>query len=151
MKFLILVIALVFGNPTSVPDSKLTPGVRDPHVTQKNVQQTICVSGYTKTVRNVSVATKKKVFALYGADWAQHADYEVDHLIPLELGGSNDVKNLWPEKYATTGIGAREKDVVENDLHRRVCAGEITLRRAQDIMTKNTWLQEYAKIRGAGN
>jgi hypothetical protein len=54
---------------------------------------------------------------------------EVDHLIPLELGGSNYMKNLWPEPDAPRPDWA-EKDQLENELHAEVCAGKIPLRRA---------------------
>jgi hypothetical protein len=66
---------------------------------------------------------------------------EVDHLIALELGGSNSIRNLWPEA-ALPKPGFHEKDKVENYLHRRVCAGRMTLRVAQRKMARN-WLAVY--------
>jgi hypothetical protein len=57
----------------------------------------ICV--YTQTVRGVPISEKQQVFAEYGLDWSEHGDYEVDHIISLELGGSNDISNLYPESY----------------------------------------------------
>jgi hypothetical protein len=67
------------------------------------------------------------------------ADYELDHLIPLTLGGNpEDPKNLWMEpwerkgaRFAPPGFGAETKDVLENRLHREVCAGKIALADAQ--------------------
>jgi quercetin dioxygenase-like cupin family protein len=65
------------------------------------------------------------VYAEYGIAERSLGDYEVDHLVPLELGGSNDVANLWPEA-AAPPPGFHEKDLVENSLHDRVCAGSIS-------------------------
>jgi hypothetical protein len=50
-------------------------------------------------------------------------DYEVDHLLPLEVGGSNDIKNRWPQPTEKLGVpmGAHAKDRLENYLHRQVC------------------------------
>jgi hypothetical protein len=70
--------------------------------------------------------------------------YEVDHFVSLELGGSNDIKNLWPEPYLPKP-GARQKDVVENYLHRQVCAGNMTLPDAQQAI-KSDWYKIYEKI-----
>jgi hypothetical protein len=112
-------------------DMQLTPGVASAAVTQANIQSTICVSGYTASVRNVSAATKRRVFAEYGIANPPSGAYEVDHLIPLELGGSNDIRNLWPEAYAGAD-NARDKDTWENRLKSQVCAGTTTLAVAQD-------------------
>src|SRR5262249_17939873 len=114
--FLILQLAIGDG---VYPDPKLTPGAADRHVRQGNIQQTICQPGYTATVRHVTLRTRKQVFASYGIPYENHADYELDHLISLELGGTNAVANLWPQHYFPRP-GAREKDVVENSLHSRV-------------------------------
>jgi hypothetical protein len=124
-----------------LPDRNCTPGAADPRVTQDNIQQTICVSGYTKTVRpSTSYTTPLKVrqMALYG--WTgTTADYEEDHLISLELGGHpTDPNNLWPEPYNIPN-GARAKDKIENLLHVQVCAGQVTLAEAQTLIATN-WL-----------
>jgi hypothetical protein len=73
---------------------------------------------------------KVQQMALYG--WpGSTADYEEDHLIPLELGGNpTDPKNLWPEPRNGTG-NASDKDQVENALHAAVCSGRISLVEAQ--------------------
>ena len=77
------------------------------------------------------------VFDEYGIDYPPPPDtYEVDHLIPLELGGSNAIENLWPEAYAGSR-GARTKDVQENTLHRKVCARQIVLKSAQRRMVRD--------------
>src|SRR4051812_1441773 len=80
------------GQP--LPDPHLTPGESFQGVGPSS----FCVSGYTARVRNVSTSLKRAVFAEYHLSYAAHAGYEVDHLIPLELGGDNSISNLWPEK-----------------------------------------------------
>jgi hypothetical protein len=90
----------------------------------------VCVAGYSTSVRSVSDAEKKAVFVEYGITSHAPYSYEVDHLISLELGGSNDIRNLWPEPYAGTG-GAHAKDAIENELHAQVCSLRISLATAQ--------------------
>jgi hypothetical protein len=116
-----------------VQDPALTPGVIDPRVTQANIHSTICVRGYTKTVRHVTTAMKTRVYHSYGIMSHAPGSYEVDHLISLELGGSNDIGNLWPEPYFGTN-NAHDKDYWENELHRQVCNGSITLAAAQNAI-----------------
>lgn len=116
-----------------LPDRGCTPGATDPRVTQDNLQQTICVSGYTRTVRPpTSYTNPLKVEQLknYGLTLTT-AEVEEDHLIPLELGGApRDPLNLWPEPRAGAS-SALSKDTVENRLHSLVCAGRMTLAEAQ--------------------
>lgn len=97
----------------------------------------LCSSEFrTGQVRNVSEALKRRVYAEYGAIEKKGICCEVDHLISLELGGSNDIKNLWPQPYAP-GPGAHEKDALENYLHREVCSGAISLGQAQDEIRRD--------------
>ncbi len=121
-------------------DPKCTPGVADPRVTQENIQTTICVSGYSAKVRPSSVYTrllKQRQIAEYGYSDMNPADYEEDHLIPLELGGSpTDPKNLWPEPVAGV-FPASRKDAIENSLHNKVCSGVMSLAEAQMRITAN--------------
>jgi hypothetical protein len=123
-----------------LPDPICTPGVTDPRVTQANILTTICVSGYTTKVRPSSGYTEAlKVLQIkaYGYSDTALADYEEDHLIPLDIGGHpTDPKNLWPEP-RTAVNGATKKDGVENSLHNKVCSGLMTLAAAQVAIAKN--------------
>ncbi len=123
-----------------LPDPICTPGVADPRVTQDNILTTICVSGYTTKVRPSSRYTdalKAQQIKAYGYTDTKPADYEEDHLIPLEIGGHpTDPKNLWPEPL-TGPYPATKKDGVENSLHTKVCAGLMTLAAAQTAIAKN--------------
>jgi len=122
-----------------VQDPKLTPGTVDLKGTKGNV----CTVGYTKTVRNVPQSLKRKVFELYNID-PKSDKFEVDHLISLELGGSNDITNLWPQSYTTFPWNARDKDALENKLHKMVCKGEISLTDAQNEISSD-WTKAYLK------
>jgi hypothetical protein len=117
----------------ALPDAALTPGDVLPVGTDQ-----ICTSGYSSRVRNVSVATKDAVYAEYHIVTHTTGQYEVDHLIPLELGGSNDVRNLWPEP-ADPRPGFHEKDMLENKLHALACAGSLDLGTAQHAIATNWW------------
>ena len=99
--------------------------------------QMICTPGYTQCVRKVSTAIKNRVYSSYRLT-GNHTGFcespqgcEVDHLVSLELGGSNDIKNLWPEPYEGEQFNAHVKDRLENFLHAEVCAGRISLTKAQ--------------------
>ena len=135
------VIAAASGTrPAGVvlPDPTLTPG----GTFNATVSQ-ICTPGYSKSVRDVSTATKNRVYAEYHITHRAPGEYEVDHLIPLEIGGSNDIKNLFPQP-AEPRPGFHEKDVLENTLHDLVCAGKLELATAQrDIATD--WYAAYVK------
>jgi hypothetical protein len=78
------------------------------------------------------------VYAEYGIVSYTTGKYEVDHLISLELGGSNDISNLWPEA-ASPQPGFHEKDKVENYLHDQVCSGVISLAQAQQRLPPTGW------------
>jgi hypothetical protein len=111
-------------------DSLRTPGVLNPDVTQATVHATICVRGWTKTIRPPTSYTnelKQKQMREYGVVGSM-SDYQEDHLISLELGGHpTDPRNLWPQPYPR----ASEVDAMENDLNDKVCSGEMSLEDAQ--------------------
>ena len=118
-----------------LPDRHCTPGAIDPAVTQADIQATICVSGYTEKVRPPESQTGKFKFteAYPAYHMASGTESELDHLVPLELGGANDATNLWPE----AGSVPNPKDSVERALNRAVCDGRIPLSRAQRAIARN--------------
>lgn len=130
-----------------LPDPRLTPGAIDPAVTQGNIHQTICVKGYTNTVRPPKFYTnklKKKQMREYGYRDTNPKDYEEDHLIPLNIGGNpTDERNLWPEPRKSEW-NADKKDELEFALYKAVCAGKVSLKEAQDAYRVN-WIQAYKK------
>jgi hypothetical protein len=120
-----------------LPDAACTPGAVFPDAT---VSQ-ICTPGYTSTVRNVPPDLKDQVYAEYGITSHQPGEYEVDHLVPLEVGGSNDISNLWPQP-AEPRPGFHEKDMLENYLHDQICSGQMNLQKAQTDVASN-WIAVY--------
>ncbi|WP_235845947.1 HNH endonuclease [Dictyobacter aurantiacus] len=121
-------------------DKQCTPGAIFSNATASQ----ICRSGYSKSVRNVPVSVKDEVYAEYGITHHSAGQYEVDHLISLELGGSNDIANLWPEAASPTP-GFHQKDQVENYLHDQVCSGKMDLRTAQTKIATD-WLSVYKQM-----
>ena len=99
-----------------------------------------------KMFLTITESVKKQVYAEYGITSHQPGEYEVDHLISLELGGSNSVKNLWPESYKGEW-NAHVKDKLENKLHQEVCDGSLDLSTAQHEIATN-WIAAYQKYLG---
>ncbi|MFL9911889.1 hypothetical protein [Paraburkholderia sp. RL17-337-BIB-A] len=126
-----------------LPDPALTPGVINPDVTQANISSTVCVRGWTKTVRPPASYTKRlKKFQIrqYGYADADPRDYEEDHLIPLSVGGNpTDPRNLWPEPRKSEW-NADRKDELEFAMYMGVCHGEISLDDAQRTFATN-WIE----------
>lgn len=118
-----------------LPDRRCTPGAIDPAVTQGTIWSTICRSGYTENVRPPESQTESfkfgQAYPAYGIPSGTAA--ELDHLVPLELGGANDAANLWPE----AGPIPNPKDSVEDTLNHAVCDGRIGLARAQRAIASN--------------
>ncbi|HEV2291504.1 MAG TPA: hypothetical protein VGR60_06675 [Gemmatimonadales bacterium] len=122
-----------------LPDSLETPGA-----VATTDTAVICRKGYSRSVRHVTAGVKRQVYSAYATQPHDSTCCEVDHLISLELGGSNDFQNLWPEPYVPHP-GARDKDKVENWLHREVCAGRIPVEEAQREIAEN-WYAVYLKL-----
>ena len=145
LHFVLVSLAFIASSAMAdiVPNAKLTPGVA--RVVDKN---TLCTTS-TKLVRNVPSSVKKQAYTNYGLT-GNHTGYcsgaggcEVDHLISLELGGSNDIKNLWPEPFFGK-CNAHQKDALENKLHAMICSGSILMPAAQKQISTN-WILAYGK------
>jgi hypothetical protein len=132
----------------ALPDASCTPGEIDKNITQDNIMQTICVHGYTAKVRPPVEKTDKIktiVMQKYGVADRKPEEFELDHLISLELGGCPDCDtNLWPQFYEPRP-GAHEKDHVENALKKAVCSKQLILKDAQSIISID-WLSCYKLI-----
>ena len=124
-----------------LPDAACTPGAVIGGVTT----QQVCQSGYARSVRNVPEAEKLQAYREYGIASHNPGQYEVDHLVSLELGGSNDISNLWPE-LADPQPGFHQKDTVENYLHAQVCSGKMPLPEAQTLIASD-WRMVFSQIR----
>ena len=138
----------VHDGPALLPDPKVTPGDA---VTSD--AQVVCIRGYARRERNVPPEVKREVYRLYNVRPSTEMRNgkrvrlccEVDHLISLELGGSNDIKNLWPQPYLPRP-GARQKDTLEDWLHERVCSGKMSLGDAQRAVASD-WYAAYLSMR----
>jgi hypothetical protein len=145
--------------PSYLYPTTATPGVVNPDVTQGNINETICKSGWTATIRppaSYTTALKKQQLAPAKIKDKVAAHYEEDHFISLELGGHpRDPKNLWPEMWGTPAtpltsrgpfpshlVGAKTKDRVELALNKAVCDGTLTLQEGQHIITTD-WFKYY--------
>jgi hypothetical protein len=121
------------GRPALSPDRAswiLTPGVANPDVTQETIDETICTSGWTKTIRPPTDYTNELKAQQMEAYFRKGSlsDYQEDHLISLEVGGHpTDPRNLWPEPIER----ALEVDDIEDELNHQICSGQITLREGQ--------------------
>jgi hypothetical protein len=122
-----------------LPDRACTPGA----VFRSVGKSQVCVPGHARRVRNVPQSLKNSIYGEYGIRSHSRGQFEVDHLVPLELGGSNAAKNLWPEA-ASPKPGFHEKDRLENALHERVCSGAMSLTRAQHLFERN-WVAAYRR------
>jgi hypothetical protein len=120
-----------------VPDAKLTPGA----VRALSASQ-VCTAGGPREDRPPS-SLQRAVFHEYGMDGAPPTAYEVDHLITPALGGSDDIRNLWPEPYSSEW-NAHVKDELEDYLHTEVCTGKLDLATAQREIATN-WISAYQK------
>jgi hypothetical protein len=127
----VLVLTRRASVPAVVADPVRTPGVLNPDVTQATIGTTICVQGWTRTVRpptEYTNALKLRQMRAYGETGPPSA-FQEDHLISLELGGHpTDPRNLWPEPYPR----AAQVDEIENALNAQVCGGSLTLEQARE-------------------
>jgi hypothetical protein len=133
-----VVVATALPRCSSSPTKKIvvranwtrTPGVLNPQVTQATIRSTICVKGWTRTVRppvSYTNALKAKQMPAYG-ERGPPSSVQEDHLISLELGGNpTDPRNLWPEPYPR----AAQVDQIENQLNALICSGKISLAEGQ--------------------
>ncbi len=153
----ILCLVLLMGSTAvwagDLPDPSLTPGALDPEVMQSNIQESICKAGhFTWTEghmppKSFLEKTEKEQITAYGYPDENTKHYQMDHLIPLSLGGNpTDAKNIWPQLLISKW-SARRKDYLEGILHEKVCKGELSLSQAQEEIRSN-WIGAYEKYLG---
>jgi hypothetical protein len=135
-----------------LPNPELTPGAINPDVTQRTIETTICVRGWTRLVRPPESYTeelKHEQIDQYGYRDRRLSHYEEDHLIPLHLGGApRDPRNLWPEPHRAEGDwGSYAKDRLESRLNDLVCSGALPLDAARAAIATN-WVDAYRKYIG---
>lgn len=125
----------------SLPNRALTPGM-----TRSVDLAAVCSAGEDDDFDpSVSEETQRTVFREYGISLERSAkDFQVDYLISPQLGGTDDVRNLWPQSYKEITWNAHAKDVLERHLSQLVCEKKITLAQAQHEIASN-WIAAYQK------
>jgi hypothetical protein len=138
---IILAVSMPAALAGDLPDPAKTPGLAEPGLTK----EILCAPGFmTKTLRSVPSATRKAVYEDYDmAPDKAPCPCEVDHLIPLAIGGSNLPPNLWPEPHSGTWNSIM-KDRLEKRLHKEVCDGTVGLLAVQDEIATD-WIAAYKK------
>jgi len=161
MRFVVVFFLLAMLSPgiswaAELPDPAITPGAANTTVNQANIHETICVKGWTKTIRPpVGFTNRIKHLQMrrYGIDDYRIHEFELDHLIPLNLGGApDDPANLWPQPFDGEW-NAGLKDDLERTLNLRVCQERLTLAEAQTAV-RTDWIAAYRKFmskRARGN
>jgi hypothetical protein len=139
----VLAVVIVFGSTVNAegpkPKSGLTPGETRPITIEE-----VCRSADAEVVaRNIPDETRQKVFAAYGIRSPRPNQFEVDYLITPDLGGTESIRNLWPQPYSARW-NARTKDELEQRLHQLVCSGKLDLATAQHDIAVD-WIGAYKK------
>ena len=130
--FLAIALSSFFGLNTGpqeglVPNAKLTPGK---------------VAASEKDRQGVTIAMEQKVFRRYHLPWERRAEFKIDHLIPLELGGADTIDNLWPQKIRAKPYGADRKELLTEVLLQKVRAGKMTVAQAQEEIRRD-WIDAF--------
>ena len=138
---------------SELPNPNLTPGALDPEVTEANIKDSVCkTTHFTWTEAHQPPASYlEELFVdltkAYELTDTNIKHYQLDHLIPLSLGGHpTDPKNIWPQQLIAKW-SARRKDYLEEIVHEKVCKGEISLKDAQQLFRTN-WIEAYKKYIG---
>jgi hypothetical protein len=119
--------AKVSAQEALLPNPKLTPGR---------------IAGRAKDRGGVTLKMEKKVFSRYRLPWPRRAEFKIDHLIPLELGGADTIDNLWPQNLRTKPYGADRKELLTEVLLEQIRTGQITIAQAQEQIRKD-WIDAF--------
>lgn len=160
MKTLLIFLLSVFSASAQLtnwsgilPDATLTPGVINTNLSITNIVSHGFVSN--SDARHVTEAEKKAVFISYfGFVPLYRGKYEIDHLISLELGGANDIHNLWPQSYVSPVWNAHTKDRLENWMAKSVRdtyktnGDAAALLKTYQFEISHNWTNAYIKYLG---
>ena len=138
LTFSLSAVALSQDRPSYMPDPSLTPG----H-TMAVTKDDLCREGQPGLRDKVSMKVKAQVFDLYGIRPDTPGSFNVDHLVPVSLGGSNNLENLWPQPLSGEW-NYLQKNKLESRLRKMVCGGELELKEAQEGIARD-WVSAYKK------
>ena len=127
------------GSTHPLPNPGSPPGA-----TRQVALADLCSTEGDEVVRAVPGPVQQMVLQEYGIRDVPASEFEVDYLITPGLGGSDDVRNLWPEPHSNTVWNSYVKDQLEDRLHRMVCERRIGLDEAQKEIAGN-WIAAYKK------
>jgi hypothetical protein len=116
----------------AVPHEALNPDVRP-----DTVRSTICVPGYTASVRpstSFTTGVKRKLLREAGLPPDAASTYELDHRVPLALGGHPRAQANLQLQHWDGPVGAKAKDRLERRLQTLVCAGSVPLDEARSAI-----------------
>lgn len=139
---ILITVVSAFAQAGILPDPTQTEGS-----TQTDSLAVICRAGYSRSARDVTASRKQFVYHIYGVPREQQKLYVIDHLIPLELGGSNRTNNLWPQLRRSGPWKASQKDRLANYYRRQVCAKRMSLSAAVAKIRSN-WTESYKEVFG---
>jgi hypothetical protein len=134
--FLALVLMTIAWNTRAqdalLPNPKLTPGR---------------IAERTKDRGGVTAKMEQKVFARYRVPWSRRAEFKVDHLIPIELGGADTIDNLWPQSLRMKPYGADRKELLAELFLERIRSGRMTIAQAQEEIRRD-WIDAFVDYLG---
>lgn len=133
--FAAVILALPAIALAQKPSSLYTPGAKT-----KATEAQVCAPDYESSFKPVSGHERQDALGRYGKR-DDDTSFELDHLIPVSLGGSNDPDNLWPIA-KNKEYGPEWKKQLGDTLHQMVCDKKITLKAAQDAVKKD-WTKAY--------
>ncbi|MBF0481293.1 MAG: HNH endonuclease [Desulfovibrionaceae bacterium] len=143
LSILALMLAASVALAGDLPDRSLTPGA----IASTDISE-VCRPGYAKAHRHTPAALKERVYAAYGITRHEPGEYEVDHDVPLCLGGADEFENLWPQSYWTEPWNAHKKDRLEVYVLKLVCKDRtLSLEDGQKIFLGN-WIEAYKRFFG---
>lgn len=132
-----------------IPDSACSPGV-----VASTDEADVCgiVNGlsYSKRHRQTPAGLKALIKKRYGQKDNQ-GEAEIDHILPLSLGGEDSVMNLFWQPGPGQGYKwtFKEKDKLEDWAWRQVCKRHtMTLAQAQAIFLAPDWRPAYCQYIG---